>query len=718
MSSDGCSVLSKSCKILHHFRFFTKNIDLVIMQKILRYASIFLTLFLCLFYIFRIDWTGFSSALSQTHIGVVVYAMCCFLITLFISSLRLRALYKAFHIEFGYGDILHLSIHAQVGNLMSLFGVMAVHATSKSTQQVPLSTRLIVPIAEKIVMLIAGACLCACSLWSMYKDRFDFSGLLIIGGLVLGCIGMVCAFYVMRRMQIKPRYIIQSLLLSVCIWIIMASIYAAFFMELTVPFLNLLMKGNIISFVSSIPISLNGWGVREFITTQVFQDLNVSESYCVAKSVSIGIIAFLSLLICTPYMAYSDTVQSWAQRIRTRYFKGFMLTMPQALVFLSAAFICINIIIPINGSPLSLNLVDTVACFALIWALMNRCVIDKIDQFFIISMGAAFICSLIVYYMYTGYVTPHSGLKFIGGFIVLGYFLIGRAFSQSSPHIRHIFYICTITLISIIVYKCMLVLLVQSNMLHYSWVKGNFDGLAGNRNAFALQCLIVSIGVYSYTKTYRHTLLSFLYLGVILSSSRTAFICLAVLILLQILQDPRAYKRILMPLMMACIMYGVHLYLIPTLRMLISAPPLVGYSHYNTVLSSEVSNHERLFSCYEGIKMWLSHPLFGAGLGAFMQHYKLIIHNSILWLLAEFGIVGSLPFCAFYIYLVRMAWRIRDYTLLNLMTLFTLFSLVHEVMYQRIFWFALGIVWFQRHHNQKNSIITYNQHTQKNIMAA
>ena len=78
------------------------------------------------------------------------------------------------------------------------------------------------------------------------------------------------------------------------------------------------------------------------------------------------------------------------------------------------------------------------------------------------------------------------------------------------------------------------------------------------------------------------------------------------------------------------------------------------------------SNTQHLETFALGLKMFLAHPLFGAGLGAFvesvarMQEPPLLIHSTPLWLLAETGIFGFGAFAAPFVLLLRGALRQRS----------------------------------------------------------
>lgn len=113
------------------------------------------------------------------------------------------------------------------------------------------------------------------------------------------------------------------------------------------------------------------------------------------------------------------------------------------------------------------------------------------------------------------------------------------------------------------------------------------------------------------------------------------------------------------------------------------------------------------------IAAWRKAPLFGTGLGTFLLREQqlaktdgaaLQVHNTALWLLSEFGIVGLAVFAGCYfgflLFLYRARGRLaeRDPPLaaavvagLLIMVAWGADSLVHELMYQRLPWFILGM---------------------------
>ena len=69
---------------------------------------------------------------------------------------------------------------------------------------------------------------------------------------------------------------------------------------------------------------------------------------------------------------------------------------------------------------------------------------------------------------------------------------------------------------------------------------------------------------------------------------------------------------------------------------------------------SEESAFGRVDSWYEGIQMFISHPLFGVGAGNYADNAPLTAHNSFMLVLAETGFIGFTVWLAFVGYCTRM----------------------------------------------------------------
>lgn len=111
----------------------------------------------------------------------------------------------------------------------------------------------------------------------------------------------------------------------------------------------------------------------------------------------------------------------------------------------------------------------------------------------------------------------------------------------------------------------------------------------------------------------------------------------------------------------------------------------------------------RIATVNAALRMWLDHPVLGGGLGSFLigqEKDPLAIHNTILWIIAEMGIVGFAAYAIFFagilLHLGRNQRREDTYGVAASVALLVLvsvgaMSMFHELLYQRVPWFILGL---------------------------
>jgi O-antigen ligase len=121
------------------------------------------------------------------------------------------------------------------------------------------------------------------------------------------------------------------------------------------------------------------------------------------------------------------------------------------------------------------------------------------------------------------------------------------------------------------------------------------------------------------------------------------------------------------------------------------------------IVPSAASTEERLISVLGGLKLFVEHPVFGAGLGAFRNQMifvsssqpLLLIHSTAVWLLAELGIIGFLVFAIPATYAFANEWaRSRKEQASALIVLcfvaFAVMATPADMLYQRTFWLVVG----------------------------
>ena len=170
---------------------------------------------------------------------------------------------------------------------------------------------------------------------------------------------------------------------------------------------------------------------------------------------------------------------------------------------------------------------------------------------------------------------------------------------------------------------------------------------------------------------------------------RSAWIGCACLVLFAVLQNPRM-------LVVICVMIAAGLAAVAY-----SVGP-DGFEEMLTISSRQNTIDERVEISRNAVEMFLQHPWLGGGIGAIYDEHGIIVHNSALWFLAEFGAVGFAIFAAFIGWFCvkgfaayrSVAARRRPLVagLLAAHLAMMGFSLGVEALYQRYWWLVMGLL--------------------------
>lgn len=287
----------------------------------------------------------------------------------------------------------------------------------------------------------------------------------------------------------------------------------------------------------------------------------------------------------------------------------------------------------------------------------------------------------------------------------------------------------------------------------------NFEGFSGNRNAFAFQLLAVLALSLPYSKIYARQFvgnrngifstwrswvpIGFMIAGVLWSASRAGMLVAGIMLIVAYCRNYLDRRSTLLGIFFAAVLWGIvwnlenpAVIITPVLTWLLMALDAIatainallnmggasseghGFAEslatirqnlptssaaIQSAISSAESNHERWATLLYGFEMWRHSPFIGEGLGVFIANsperfgHPTVIHNTPVWVLAEFGLLGAVVLGWSYLKLGLYAIKSNSSgsrrtraALLLLLTLFIVFSQFHEMLFQRIIWLIGG----------------------------
>ncbi|HUH59507.1 MAG TPA: O-antigen ligase family protein [Candidimonas sp.] len=399
-----------------------------------------------------------------------------------------------------------------------------------------------------------------------------------------------------------------------------------------------------------------------------------------------------------------------------------------------ALLILFQVHVAVGSGAINVNLADPFAILAFSAVLMDaalhkRLPLWRVPYFNYALVGISVV--MLLGFAHGWYVIGSSNWamgKVLGWFVLLGYLAAGYlcVAYRGTPGFRRLLETMAIIMCAIVFTRAIVIIGQPYGFFDTYELPHNFEGYAGNRNALAFQILAISAAFLAYLPTYSHKKPAFLPLfsysqlslfamavmvaGMILTASRSGIATMLIVFTVGFVIRRENRKTTLLALLLGLILWAFFVY----------SAELVLYVHglFSDLLGIEPPNAERLrsiqtrFSTPESdvgrwlltekaFAVWLEAPLFGRGLGYFLDvspaimGLPIVIHNTALWLLTEFGLIGLIPFGFTFVILVIWAIkqtkrRLTANAVLLLLIAFILMSAFHEVLYQRIFWFFLG----------------------------
>jgi hypothetical protein len=439
-----------------------------------------------------------------------------------------------------------------------------------------------------------------------------------------------------------------------------------------------------------------------------------------------------------------------------------MKTYASLLGLITASAIFFQFHVSWAAGTININLADPFAILALLTLGLNSLISGKMPQWriaefnrILILFGAILLFSYVIGWTKIGTTQWALSARLAGWVVLLGYLSAGYLIVAyiGDKGILRVLEVLAMTAVIVIIWT-MTVRLLYAYGLDVPEQTKNFEGFSSNRNAFAFQLLAVlalslpcskmyeiktaagKTGIFSVWQSW--VPMSFLIAGIFWSGSRAGMLATATLLLVAAYKNIVDRKLLFLCLLFAGLLWSV-VWVLQHPQLIIRTLTAISFSEQsdqilnnirlnipdnfsvNSPLSEFESNQERWATLLYGFEMWRQSPIFGEGLGVFTARstqwfgHSTVIHNTPLWILAEFGLVGAIVFGWFFLklwgYSVN-AGSSRDelarYALLLLLVVFFVFSQFHEMLFQRIIWLIGGALLGAPLISQNNATIKLN----------
>jgi uncharacterized membrane protein YbhN (UPF0104 family) len=478
----------------------------------------------------------------------------------------------------------------------------------------------------------------------------------------------------------------------------------------------------VVMFVASIPISLSGWGLREFSAAYVMSAIGVSTEAAVLMAVIVGV---LSLLVS----AASGGIVLLAGRQSSE--PAISVTQPEPAVphvsdrafiwvvaVLAASLVLVQARVPVGAIELTVNAADPLALTAFMLAayfawkhrLLER--MPKPVLWAIAGLAAALVIGAVVAWLRFGggawtLLNRLLGYVFLLGYLSVGGLVVAIAGERGRRVVTGTFLASAAAIVVLqfaVSFTDALLYRIPPGLLPLAP-----EGLAQNRNAFAFQLLMVFAVAYSMLdaskerKARAAVLLSLAAITAVIfhTGSRSGAAIAAFGLAAALLAQAHGLTGRILERLMRFPRTGAIGLVMTALLAHVAVSGMTGRMAHPTRVSDDL---ERWRTVSEGLTMWWEHPLIGSGLGAYIARHQdqlvHVIHSVPVWFLAELGVVGFVGYFAFLVAITDEGFRIatqpysrgRGVALLLAVAFFILMGLAHDIFFQRTFWLALGLL--------------------------
>ncbi len=702
----------------------------------------------------RVETDSLAAAIVSIDHKALGLAAFCIIASLLAASVRYWSVLHTFRQDVGFATAMRATLFGLVGGLLffQMIGQTLSRWATLRRSGVSASSVVVTSLYEKalaLAILLLGGVIAALVLYSDLSIDVGPEGIVLVKSLVLLAIsGMAVSFTVLR----KPLTIFWRTLgrgiawgaaaIDVCLTLFVHAAMLAAYLSLIlalapdVAVIDLAAASIIIMLAASLPISFAGWGIRELGALFAFGYVGVAVGDALAVSIAIGALSILSLvLLLAAVVVVTRNSRSKAAIIgptvefaHLDYTRFLVSAIPIGL----AGLVMFHVWLPIGDGFVNTNLADPLAVIGGFLFVLQQRHIDYSTTYprvrlFVGALSMMIAAGLFHGWLRFGYIDWAFINRGAGWLIILSYFATGGILAITSPAIGSYRFIRILMWVSIVLISADLMLL----CIRYFGIAEllaitpfpRIYGESVNPNAFAFQLLLILAGVFGLAAKagprkdrlgFYTLVMGLFFAAVYLTASRTAYVTFAVFLIGAYVVGFWATRPIIRGAVLALtlvfvipqafdlLVYIGNIYL-PGKSFNVGS---VGSFFEQLPLHRPQVDSERWESVTRGLDLFLENPILGAGLGAGVlgdptNQRIVVIHSTPVWILAEFGILGAALvgffFSSIFLYLVRRYRKERRFEYgfgVLILLIFAVFGLPHDIFYQRLFWFFLGLVLF------------------------
>lgn len=509
---------------------------------------------------------------------------------------------------------------------------------------------------------------------------------------------------------------------------------------------TLVAVSSVVMLAASLPISFAGWGIREFSAAYAFGAIGLVPEAGLAVAIAVGLLSLAALgantaavLALRRYMAGAGARAAGTSDERVPFVRLLAWMAPPA----AAALVLFQVPVPTASGIVNINLADPIAIVGALTLALIAAEGGRWRNLWRVK-GGNLALAVATLALGLGFVNglAHYGLiewalynRFLGWLILLAFLLTGALATSvvGQTGVTTVSRTYVAACAAIVLAELLLRLFddIANTRLTVGPFFPRFVGMVGNPNAFGFQLVLAlalalpaaNLWLGRRARLWEFITLGLLFLGLWSTGSRSLILTGAGVLLLFLALRLAPWRRILggvaaaLAIMVTAegLLYGYDLCFrlaewlgadTQQVGQTLLGRRFIGSASYAVLRSDLVDvQSDRLSSLIGGWEMWLHHPVFGAGLGAFIQSQieqsgvPLVIHNSALWLGAELGIVGLLAVALLPAIVLRELWRDPRWrhhstgaAAFGCLAAMGVASMAHDLFYQRPFWLLMGVL--------------------------